>query len=478
MARDAEHLTPQEISRGTRLSCQHSVQNNSRVFLPSEASEAKILTESAASEQQFTREEEDGYGVAIDIGTTTIVCYFFNLKSGSQIGSESILNPQIAYGEDVVTRLTYAIRDLRGKAELQSVLWANTQGMIERFLDTQDIDVNDIRRIAVVGNTAMHHLSLGLDVESLALSPYTPTMREAYSTIAREVGMTALRNAQMFFAPNIAGYVGGDALGFILSQRIHQESSLTFGIDVGTNGEIIAVKDRKLVCCSTAAGPAFEGARITQGMRAQKGAIEYVRIHSRDETPEISVIGNIRPVGLCGSAILDLVAELRRIGLVDINGRLLEGERVVDVPSHGRSYLVREGEELRTMKPIFITQKDIRQVQLAKAAIRAGTEILASETRSTSGQIERFYLAGAFGNYLRPESALEIGLLPPMDLSRIKPVGNAAGEGAKLVLLSKEAREEMRRISESAHYIELATAPEFNDLFYRATRLSPELGSL
>lgn len=476
--RDTDHLTPQEISQGIRLSCQHSVEDNSRAILPSETSEAKILTESVVSEQELARDQEEGYGIAIDIGTTTVVCYFFDLMSGTQIGSESILNPQIAYGEDVVSRLTYAIREPLGKTELQSKLWAKIEGMIERFLNTQGIALSDIHRISVVGNTAMHHLSLGLEVESLALSPYTPTLRKAYNTIGKEVGMSALQNTQMYFAPNIAGYVGGDALGFVLSRRIHENSSLTFGIDVGTNSEIVAVKNRKLLCCSAAAGPAFEGARITQGMRARTGAIEYVRIESIDEAPEISVIGNASPVGLCGSAILDLVAELRRIGLVDITGKLREGRRVIEMSSHGRSYLVRGPEDSQIRKSIFITQRDIRQVQLAKAAIRAGTEILASRTNSTPEQVETFYLAGAFGNYLRPESALEIGLLPPVDLSCIRPVGNAAGEGAKLVLLSKEEREEMNRIADSADYIELATAPEFKDLFYRATVLSPELGNL
>ncbi len=444
--------------------------------MPTAKTETKILTESVTSDHLFEHDQEHGFGVAIDIGTTTIVCYFLDLQSGIQIGSRSTLNPQIMFGEDVVSRLTHVLRDVNGKKDLQVRLWSRITDLIESFFDDRSIDYRDLRRVAVVGNTAMHHLALGLDVKSLALSPYIPTMKESYQTSGDRLGLTSFAETDFYIAPNIAGYVGSDALGFILSQGIHEKTQFTVAIDVGTNGEIVAAKNKRLVCCSAAAGPAFEGARITQGMRAQDGAIEYVKIDSPDEPPEISVIGSRTPEGFCGSAILDVVSELRKVGLLDKTGRLLEGERIVELEDYGRSYLVRTVEETKSNRSVFLTQKDIRQVQLAKAAIRAGVEILAAYMMVPSVQIETLYLAGAFGNYLRPESALRIGLLPPIDLDRIQPVGNAAGEGAKLILLSSRMRKEMEQIAAAAEYIELASTPEFETLFYRATQLSPELG--
>ena len=257
------------------------------------------------------------------------------------------------------------------------------------------------------------------------------------------------------------GYVGGDTVAFILSQRLHERPEDTFGIDIGTNGEIVAISKGRVACCSAAAGPAFEGARVTQGMRAQNGAVEYVAIREPDEPPEVSVIGGIPPRGLCGSGILDAVSELRKAGLLDEGGRLRGGERVVDLPPHGLAYVIRFENEMETEKNIFLTQKDIRQLQLAKAAIRTGIEIL--------------YLAGAFGNYMRPESALRIGLLPPVGRSGIIPVGNAAGAGARLALLSDKARKEMEQIARSVEYVELAKEPGFDEVFYRAMSLTPDL---
>jgi uncharacterized 2Fe-2S/4Fe-4S cluster protein (DUF4445 family) len=472
---DLEHLTEKQIQQGLRLACQHNVEQDTRVLLLSSSEAVKILTDGLVLESDFELDRERGIGVGVDIGTTTVVCYFMDLSTGSQIASSSSLNPQIAYGEDVISRITHVLREQNGIEDLRRSLWDTISKMIERCCENGDPTKETVRRIAVVANTAMHHIALGLDVEPLALAPYTPSMKHAHETQASNLGLTRIGNTSVYFAPNIAGYVGGDALGFILSQQLHKREGVTFGIDVGTNGEIIASSGGRILCCSTAAGPAFEGARIAQGMRAQEGAIEYVSIDKVDEAPGISIIGDVPPKGLCGSGILDCVAELLRIGLVDASGRLQKHKRVTELEKLGEAYVLRFPSEIGTEKHIVMTQRDIRQVQLAKAAIRTGIEVLMSEMEIGADSINAFYLAGAFGNYLRPESALRIGLLPPVKKERIIPVGNAAGEGAKLIVLSRAARSEMERIAQSAEYVELAQIPDFDDIFVRAMHLGTKL---
>jgi uncharacterized 2Fe-2S/4Fe-4S cluster protein (DUF4445 family) len=456
------------------LACQHTVSHGVRVILPDSVHDAKVLTDSV-SITGLEHDSEQGYGVAIDLGTTTIVCYLLDLSSGTLLDVDSSLNPQIAFGEDVITRITLAMRDRETQASLQDRLWQSVSKSISSLLDRQLIPQGQLTRIVVVGNTAMHHLALGLDVETLSLAPYVPSMVESHATRGGKLGLDGYGQTRMFFAPNIAGYVGGDTVAFILSQRLHERPEDTFGIDIGTNGEIVAISKGRVACCSAAAGPAFEGARVTQGMRAQNGAVEYVAIREPDEPPEVSVIGGIPPRGLCGSGILDAVSELRKAGLLDEGGRLRGGERVVDLPPHGLAYVIRFENEMETEKNIFLTQKDIRQLQLAKAAIRTGIEILIKHTATSTDSIHAFYLAGAFGNYMRPESALRIGLLPPVGRSGIIPVGNAAGAGARLALLSDKARKEMEQIARSVEYVELAKEPGFDEVFYRAMSLTPDL---
>ncbi len=474
-ATDSKHLTQEQIDNGIRLACQHEVQQDTRVTLMTSQGQLKILHDARASESEYQLDGEPGYGVAIDIGTTTVVCYFVDLLSGTQIGVSSFLNPQVSHGEDIISRITHALRESSGMRDLRISLWDTIADNVADWCVSRGILTEEVVRISVVGNTVMHHIALGLDVEPLALAPYQPSMTRSHKMSAGSLGLDSLSEASVYFAPNVAGYVGGDTLGFILSQGLHRKDGVSFGIDVGTNGEIIASSGTCLLCCSTAAGPAFEGARIAQGMRAQDGAIEYVNIENPDEAPEISVIGDHEPIGLCGSGILDAVAELRRVGLIDASGKLLSGKRTCELESLGNAFVLRYPSESTTERHIVITQRDIRQVQLAKAAIRTGIEVLMSRLGVGADSIDSFYLAGAFGNYLRPESALRIGLLPPIMRDRIAPVGNAAGEGAKLILVSRAAREEIERIGEIVEYIELARVPNFDDIFVRAMHLTPKI---
>ncbi|MCK5389011.1 MAG: DUF4445 domain-containing protein, partial [Candidatus Thorarchaeota archaeon] len=334
------------------------------------------------------------------------------------------------------------------------------------LLDTTEVTVDQLTRICIVGNTAMHHLLLAADTESLGRSPYQPSIIEPITMNPQELGLQTNNTSELYLPPNIAGFVGGDTVGFILSQRLDLADDVILGIDIGTNGEIVLSDQGKLYCCSAAAGPAFEGSSILHGMRGQTGAIEYLSIIDKDERPDISVIGEEFPRGLCGSAIVDTVAELHRTGIIDSKGRMhKKSKRVIDDEKHGRSYIVVNQDESMEGNRILFTQKDVRQVQLAKAAIQAGFRLLLDTVGKDVSEVTRVLLAGAFGNYIRPESALAIGLLPKVEISQVIPVGNAAGEGAKGLLLSKKSRDLAKKIVANVKYIELASDKKFQDVF-------------
>ncbi len=478
-ASDLELLSISDIRDGTRLACQHKVGTAKRVGIPSQSISAQILTDSLMSERvEADLGDTNDIGVAIDIGTTTIVCYFMNMGTGIQLGQKSAINPQIVHGEDVMSRLTYAIENPEGSTELQEQIWSKVEELVDSFLDERDIDPRSIIAGSAVGNTAMQYLALGYDVQSLAMAPYIPHKKESTLVRGTEIGLSRFFNVSIYFSPVVAGFVGGDALAFMLSRRMEGSSGISMGIDIGTNGEMLLSKHGEIFCCSAAAGPAFEGARIKDGMRAQKGAIEYANIRDIQSTPDIGVIGNVPPEGICGSGVLDIVAELRKIGQIDETGRILEGPRVDDVSKHGRIYRVVKLGEGNAKREIILTQKDVRQVQLAKAAIRAGTEILLSKASLNSSDIDTLFLAGAFGNYMRPESALNIGLLPPVSSDKVIPVGNAAGAGAKRILVSSSERQRIEMVAQEAHYVELANADGFNSLFASCTRLTSEIVDL
>jgi uncharacterized 2Fe-2S/4Fe-4S cluster protein (DUF4445 family) len=302
---------------------------------------AQILMDSLMSERiEADLGGTDDIGVAIDIGTTTIVCYFMNMGTGIQLGQKSAINPQIVHGEDVMSRLSYAIESPEGSTELQEQIWSKVEELIDTFLDEKATDPRTIIAGSAVGNTAMQHLALGYDVRSLAIAPYTPHKKESTLVRGTEIGLTRFFNASIYFSPVVAGFVGGDALAFMLSRRMDEYSGVSLGIDVGTNGEMLLSKNGEIFCCSAAAGPAFEGARIKDGMRAQRGAIEYANIMDNQSIPDLGVIGNVPPEGICGSGVLDIVAELRKIDQIDKTGRILEGPRVDEVSKYGRIYRV------------------------------------------------------------------------------------------------------------------------------------------
>lgn len=464
---DLQCLSKEEIAQGYRLACQHTPVNGMRVIIPQNIAEAKILTETKPSSRAIVPDSglQGKIGFAIDIGTTTIVVYMMELGSGIQITQAAALNPQIAYGEDVMSRITYAMNKEDGLETLRDKVVGRVNRLISELCESQSVDHEDVVRYSFVGNTAMHHLFLGLEVANLGLSPYNPTISSPLKKRAHDVGLTANTEAEAYFAPNLAGFVGGDTVGFILSQELHKSDKVSLGIDVGTNGEIVVSKKGELFCCSAAAGSAFEGATIRDGMRGQKGAIEYISIESPEEPPKLTVIGDITPRGICGSAIVDIVVELRENELLDSTGRLTSGNRIEEHEDFGRLYVIAEERELGSNRRIVFTQKDVRQVQLAKAAIRAGIQILMQEAEIGVDDLRGIYLAGAFGNYIRPSSALKLGLLPPVDESMVIPVGNAAGDGAKRLLLSENERKAVKEFAERVRYVELANHDDFTETF-------------
>jgi uncharacterized 2Fe-2S/4Fe-4S cluster protein (DUF4445 family) len=414
-------------------------------------------------------------GIAFDIGTTTIAGYLVDLETGEQLGVGSLLNPQTRYGDDVVSRIEHASEG-DGLQELQATVIGALNQIIAQTTGAIGADPQDILGMTVVGNTTMHHLFLGISPAALAQSPYVPVTTDPMMVKASDLGLSIWPDTHVWVLPNIAGWVGADTVGVILATNIHQQEGIGLAIDIGTNGEMALGSRDRLITCSTAAGPAFEGAQLSCGMRAADGAIEKVSI---DHEVHYSAIGNSAPRGICGSGLVDAIAEMLKVGIIaptgkmQTNGYLRENgyqalaERIEVTGRLGAFRLV-DADQGAGGRPVLITQRDVRELQLAKGAIRAGIEILMKELGAGPEAVTTVYLAGAFGNYIQPQSALAIGLMPTFPNAKLVPVGNAAGSGARMALLSRSAREETRRILAHTEYIELSGRPDFQAEFSEA----------
>ena len=408
-------------------------------------------------------------GFAVDLGTTKVAGYLLDLSTGQVLASQGIMNPQIACGEDVITRIARA-RGSRNEAIHLQRLAVNAIDQLANDLSTEIGAVSqDIIEVVVVGNTAMHHLLLGLSVEQLALSPYVPAIKGKLDIKARDIGLNVAPGAYVHLLPNIAGFVGADHVAMLLAKGTHGAEGVLLALDIGTNTEVCLVNDGRMTSVSCASGPAFEGAHITHGMRATSGAIEHVRLVG--DGIEIQTIGGMPPAGLCGSGILDAIAQLYLAGILDASGRMTGDQPRVRVREGEREFVLVSEEERHGEPAIVITQKDVREVQLAKAAIRTGIQALLQESDRVENEIEQIIIAGAFGSYMNTASAVTIGMLPPLPLNRFRQVGNAAGMGAKLALISMSKRVEAQAIASRVGYIELAAAPSFARIFAQANYL-------
>lgn len=397
-------------------------------------------------------------GVAFDIGTTTIAAYLLNLNTGEVIDTLGELNEQVKYGGDVISRCIFALKN--GVDEIAGCVNNQVDGMIEKLLSKNSKSKDDVLGISIVGNTCMHHIFVGINPTSLVEIPYMPTVYERMIKPAKDYINNVNDKAKLFVLPVIAGFVGADTVGAMLATRFHEKDKPTLLLDIGTNGEMALGTKEKWVSCSTASGPAFEGAKIVCGMRGAPGAIDHVCYENNELN--ISVIDNSDAIGICGSGLIDAISVLLEAGVIMPSGRF---DKKYDGPLLDRIIDIDGSKCFSLTEKVYVTQKDIREVQLAKGAIAAGIEIMSKTLGIEYSEINEVLIAGAFGNYMKPESMCRIKLLPPELLSKIVPVGNAAGEGSKMCLLSKDEFELSEIIARKTEFIELASHENFQQLF-------------
>jgi uncharacterized 2Fe-2S/4Fe-4S cluster protein (DUF4445 family) len=413
------------------------------------------------------------FGLAVDIGTTTLVAYLTDLNTGRVVAKGAATNPQSVCGADVISRITYAAGGPDKLDLLQEKAVTGINGIIGRVCQEASVGPAEIYQAVVVGNTTMIHLFLGVDPSYLAPAPFVPAFRQMVSVAAREVGLKILPTGTVVVLPSVAGYVGSDTVGVMLAAGADRLPGISLMVDIGTNGEIVLAGKGRILTCSTAAGPAFEGAEIKWGMRAAEGAIEGVHIAG---DVELAVIGGGQPVGICGSGLIDAVAEMLQAGLINSTGRLVNTKTLIgSLPpqvgrrirrdGQGNEFVLAWSQETTGGEDIVLSQKDIRELQLAKGAIHAGIKVLMREMGVSVEDITEVLLAGAFGNFINKESALAIGLLPPVPLDKVISVGNAAGEGAKLALISKKERARALALAKAAEHVELSARADFHEEF-------------
>jgi len=404
-------------------------------------------------------------GFAVDLGTTTIAAYLVDLENGQELASAGAPNPQIGYGEDVISRLNFVYRNPDGGAILAEKVQITLNEILGDLVTHAGAHREQVVEACIVGNTAMIHLLLGLPVTQLAKAPYVAAISEALDLRAVELGLEMAPGATIHMPPCIGGFVGADHVAMILGCELDQRQKVSLGVDIGTNTEIaLRIPGKEfLTSVSCASGPAFEGAHITEGMRAAAGAIEKVRI--TPQKVELTTIGDELPVGLCGSGIIDLVAELHRAGLVNHRGRFQKQSEAIRNGNKGLEFQLVAASESGTGREIIISQEDVNEIQLAKGAIHAGLEVLLAVTDTAPEDVDEVIIAGAFGSFLNVENAIAMGLFPDLPNAVYRQVGNAAAIGAKWILISKAARQRAQQIQRQTRYHELTSYPKFNRAF-------------
>ncbi len=441
------------------LACQTAVTGDHTVVIPEQNMGAVIAGGGEAVNFPLTPAE--GLGAAVDIGTTTIVVHLYDLQNGALLGTQSGMNRQRAFGADVISRIQYANEQEGGLERLGETVRGQLRGYLEELCGEAGRDVREVAVVTIAANTVMEHIFAGLSPASIAVAPFTPVSLFGAWESGGEFGLPEC--AQVYLTPAVAGYVGGDITAGILASGAYQAKQNVLFLDVGTNGEMaLGNGEDGFLCCATAAGPAFEGAVISQGMSATDGAVSAVELV--DGKLKLTVLGGVEAEGICGSGLVDALAVMLELGAVDETGRLLPPD---EAPEEALPYVDEDddGAVFRLTEDVCITEGDVRQLQLAKAAIAAGICTLMDEAGVSEDEIDRLYLAGGFGNYIRKESAAAIGLLPASMVERIESVGNSAGAGAAAVLLSQQARTELEKLPPMCRYIELSGHKGFNDYY-------------
>src|SRR6266705_1938315 len=414
------------------------------------------------------------FGLAIDIGTTSVVTTLVELESGEQLASVSSLNPQAVFGGDLMSRIAFAQFNPGNLRKLQTRILGLLNQHVEQICRESGVLAKWIYKVVVVGNTCMHHILLGIDPSHVGLAPYAPVMRHAVTVSARELFLKVAPEARVCLLPLVAGFVGADAVGVALATRIYESAEIRIAVDIGTNGEVLLGSRERLFACSAPAGPALEGAQIRHGMRGAQGAVDRVTI---DADVRVHTIGETPAHGICGSGLIDLLAGLLDAGVIDWTG-LIRVEARDSLPPALRDRVAMRGEErvFTVLRPgeagaraeIVLTQDDVRQVQLAKGAIASGIAMLLHVAAVPLVRVEELMLAGGFGNYLSIASAIRIGLIPALPLSRVRYVGNAASLGAQLCLLSEAERARADAIASRIEHVSLAAHPDFEQIFVDA----------
>jgi uncharacterized 2Fe-2S/4Fe-4S cluster protein (DUF4445 family) len=408
-------------------------------------------------------------GLAVDLGTSKVSGYLIDLDNGNTVAKKGITNPQVNYGADIISRILYAMESKTRSRQMQKLIVDDLNRMAKDLCSEAKTAVGDIVDMVIVGNTAMHHLLLGLPVRQLALSPYVPVISRDLDIKARDIGLRIAGGAYLHVPPNIAGFVGSDHTAVLLTVADEGKKGVVIALDIGTNTEVSIIDHGKIATVSCASGPAFEGWHIRDGMRATGGAIERLRIVNG--FIQYQTIDSAPAIGICGSGILDAMAQLYLAGILNEGGRMTADHPRVRSVNEKREFVLVSEQERRGQTAIVITQQDIRELQLAKAAIRTGIQVLLDAFGRSEEDIDEVIIAGAFGTYIDVENAMAIGMLPVLPVERFRQVGNAAGTGARLALISSGMRDKARSIVSGIDYIELAGEPHFNETFVQANYL-------
>ncbi|WP_432404100.1 ASKHA domain-containing protein [Wukongibacter sp. M2B1] len=408
------------------------------------------------------------YGVAVDIGTTTVVTSLVDMKTGDELATASMINPQKKFGMDVLTRITYALENRENsKEKLQNTIINAINDMIEDMCKQSNIDRKNIYEITIAANCTMMHFLLGVDSISIGKSPYAPAFVKSKNILAKDIGLEVFSGARLYCLPSVSSYIGADIVAGTYVCQLHKAGENVLFIDIGTNGEIVLSNHGKLLSCSCAAGPALEGMNISSGMRAAEGAIEDVKI--TESGIEIKVIDNTEPIGLCGSGILAAVKELIRIGIVKKDGAFIKKEKLeesdyrydmIQLNGRKREFVLQNNPE-----QLLITQSDVRQVQLAKGAILSGFYALLKQADIDMSQLDRVMIAGQFGAHLSADSLVGTGILPEEIKDKLLYVGNSSKTGAYMALMSVEVKQQIEELANKMDYMELGASEGYERLF-------------
>lgn len=459
-------LSATELTEGIRLACMTEVLGDIELETLQKERKHEVLTQGYMPDFQPDT-FDNGYGIAIDIGTTTVVTSLIDLKSGNELANASMINTQKQYGLDVLTRITYEYEHPEnGIQKLQSILVESLNHMIDSVCIDAKIMPSQLCEIVVAANCTMTHMLLGIDARSIGRAPYQPAFLNAQTRLAGDIGIRAGADTHLYCLPQVSAYIGADIVAGTYVCKLQKEKGNVLFIDIGTNGEIVLAHAGRLLCCSCAAGPALEGMNISCGMRAAEGAIEEIQIEN--DGIHLTTIGNQQPVGICGSGILAAIRELLRTGILKKSGAFIKKESLPDsdyrysmIRKNGtkREFILKEHPEL------IVTQGDVRQVQLAKGAILSGFTALLKKAGIRMEELDKVMIAGQFGAHLPEESLIGTGILPEEVRGKLVYVGNSSKTGAYMALMSQKVRQEMEELSEDMEYMELAETENYERIF-------------